>query len=57
MFFGTLEIAWIASGDILSFAEGCKKGFLVKGKQKNFVRALEQVGMWKMIEAVLSVKA
>lgn len=45
MFFGTLEIAWIGKADIVPFADGIKKGFLGKGKQKNFQKALEQVGM------------
>jgi hypothetical protein len=53
MFFGTLEIAWIGKADILDFASGIKKGFLAKGKQKNFHKALEQVrgevlGKWQL---------
>jgi hypothetical protein len=43
MFFGTLEIAWINKADIVPFTDGIHKGFLAKGKQKNFQRAVEQV--------------
>lgn len=39
----TLEIAWIGKADIVTFADGIRKGFLQKGKQKNFQKALEQV--------------
>ena len=43
MFFGTLEIAWINKADVVPFAEGVQKGFLSKGKQKGFIKAVEQV--------------
>lgn len=43
MFFGTLEIAWIGRSDIVAFSEGIRKGFLGKGKHKNFIKAVAQV--------------
>lgn len=43
MFFGTLEIAWIAQADIVSFRKGIQDGLLTKGKHKNFLKACTQV--------------
>ena len=43
MFFGTLEIAWLAGVDVVSFAEGIAKGFLNKAKHKSFQKAVAQV--------------
>jgi hypothetical protein len=43
MFFGTLEIAWLASVDVVGFREGIAKGFLNKAKHKSFQKAVAQV--------------
>lgn len=48
MFFGTLEIAWIAGADIVGFRKGIQQGLLAKGKHKSFLKACAQVWYWLM---------
>uniref|UniRef100_A0A7S0S5E0 Histone-lysine N-methyltransferase n=1 Tax=Chlamydomonas leiostraca TaxID=1034604 RepID=A0A7S0S5E0_9CHLO len=50
MFFGTLEIAWIAQADIVGFREGIQQGLLAKGKHKSFLRACSQVHEFLVID-------
>lgn len=42
MFFGTNEIALIGKDDCFSWSDGVQKGLLSKGKQKGFIKAIEQ---------------
>eukprot|EP00798_Chlamydomonas_sp_ICE-L_P001387 gene1387-32756_t len=43
MFFGTLEIAWLAEGDVIGFKDGMDKGLLLKAKHKSFLKAVDEV--------------
>lgn len=43
VFFGTLEIAWLAQPDVVLFREGLEQGLWNKCKNKSFHRAMIQV--------------
>jgi hypothetical protein len=45
MFFGTLEVAWMAKKDVVSWSEGIAANLHCKGKQRKiFIAAVEEVG-------------
>lgn len=44
MFFGTLEVAWLAARDVVDWPSGLAQGLHTKGRQrKHFAVALEEV--------------
>ena len=44
MFFGTLEIAWMAPAEVVSWAEGVEANFLKKNKaRRKFLKSVEEV--------------
>lgn len=44
MFFGTMEIAWMAPAEIVSWADGVKANYLKKNKnRRHFLKSVEQV--------------
>lgn len=44
MFFGTLEIAWIAPVEVVSWADGVKAKYLKKNKtRRKFLKSVEEV--------------
>ena len=45
VFFGTLEIAWCAEGDVILFKDGLEQGLWNKCKNKSFYKAMQQVSV------------
>ena len=46
MFFGTLEIAWVAPGDTASWGDGCRAKFFRKAKsRRQFVTSVQEVSV------------
>lgn len=43
VFFGTLEIAWLAQSDVVFFRDGLEQGLWNKCKNKSFYKAMVQV--------------
>lgn len=44
MFFGTIEVAWVKSVDLVAFKDGLEQGLYGRNKTKPFRLALSQVG-------------
>ena len=50
MFFGTIEVAWVKSTELVPFKDGLDQGLHARNKTKPFLLALTQVlGAWAVL--------